>query len=364
MRLTNASELSLLKEHARQLEQDPSLDLDREKAKLAIAILWDFPSWADLESSVRDESVDSSIRPSELMRKPGSETNPETTAIVLRQAGRIINQMLLFPKLSEKVGQAIPRLYGYDSMYALSKAGPLSLETTPDEAMLHRQASNDGHSQESLPIRAFTGAGLPGFSLVVGGEQDRPLAFTLNEAITRAAGAPIRIFMSDTKAQGFRLAFESDQVTIESAPSISDMRDSLKNFLRANNGALGLLSLDGFPDRDRSELVFSELASLVRKQVTAHLMVVAETLRSVPVALWQQSRYQVLLSQSLAGYPESRNPHELTPTIFSQVLGFTSNRTRDFTYLVLEETRNGQLIYSGIDKMRPVSNPRPRECSA
>lgn len=92
-----------------------------------------------------------------------------------------------------------------------------------------------------------------------------------------------------------------------------------------------------------------------------HIIVDIGRLKDIPAAVWDASDYQVMLSGALEEYPEFDNPLGLSIDVMNQVAGFTSNRQRDFTFVVMEDRSMGQLVFAGSE---PLKDGQAQECSA
>lgn len=360
MRTISTDDFNLLASHAQMLADNDVLALTLDRARLAIALMWDFPTWHALESvyanSPNHQSDTGTVKPSALMRDTAGKGFEDTTSIVLRQIGRLMNNISVFPKLTEQVGTVIPQLYGYDSLQHMSRAHPASLVGKNDPT---------GANGSVTPIRpteqrVFTGAGRPGVTLVSGGSDDYPLAFILDETLQQVSSQVVRILVSQKHSDRIDVPMDNPGWLLESAPSLSTAVSQMIQQLHQDDNSILVLSLDGFSlDADLYPLMQDLREALGSGD--GHIIVDIGQLKDIPAPVWEASEYQVMLSGALEGYPEFDNPLKLSIDVMNQVAGFTSNRQRDFTFVVMEDRAMGQLVFAGSE---PLKVGQAQECSA
>lgn len=361
MQKNGTADLALLHRQVSALTSTPELALSKTDARHALATMWDFPSFDELTAQLamgfKSSNGLAQLRPSDLLKTSDSLEGKAKAEVVARQIGRIINSMLDFPKLSERVGVVIPTLYGYSSM-----AEMITAETDVDPATIPI-VSNDliVQSRHSL-LGPITGKRQGGVTLVSGATADQPVAFALDAAMKLGEGDVIRVAVSQTLAQA--LDFPTDKRwRLQNYQSLSGALSGIISHLHHESGTIFLLSMRGFKDAESLDGLIDELNSAVTIENGNRVLIDVGPIAGVTKKVWENTDHQILLQGSLDGYDGTQNALSLKDTDLSQISGFVSRAEKSFSFYLLRDRRDGYVI-SSLDQESPDDLNPVQACSA
>lgn len=361
MQQNGKKDLALLHRQVSALSSMPELALSKVDARNALATMWDFPSFEDLSaqlsSGFKSSNGKPQLMPTDLLKTSGRLQGKEKAEIVARQIGRIINSMLEFPKLSERVGIVIPTLYGYSTMAEMLTAkkamNPSIIPIVSDDVIIQ--------SQHNL-IGPFTGKRQGGVTLVSGASADQPVAFALDAAMKLGDGNVIRVAVSQPLAQA--LDFPTDaRWKMQNYQSLSSALSGIISHLHHESRTIFLLSLRGFSDVLSLDSLINELNAAVTAETGNRVLIDTGPLAGVTPKVWESTDHQILLQGSLDGYDGTENALNLKNTELSQISGFVSRAEKSFSFYLLRDRRDGYVISSLDQESTDDLNPA-QACSA
>lgn len=361
MQENGMADQALLHRQVSALSTMPELALSKAEARHALATMWDFSSFDDLTSQLAKGFKSSNglpqLMPSDLLKTSKSLEGKAKAEVVARQIGRIINSMLDFPKLSERVGVVIPALYGYSSMADMLKSdNDIDPETIPivsDDLIIQ--------SRHNL-LGPITGKYQGGITLVSGASADQPVAFALDAAMKLGEGSVIRVAVSQTLVQ--MLDFPTDKRwRMQHFHSLHGALSGIISHLHHESGTIFLLSLRGFKDVESLDGLIEELNNAVTMENGNRVLIDAGPLSGIAKKVWENTDHQILLQGSLDGYDGTTNNLGLKMNDLSQISGFVSRAEKSFSFYLLRDRRDGYVV-SSLDQESPDDVTPMQVCSA
>lgn len=361
MQNNGTADLALLHRQVSALSSTPALALSKADARHALATMWDFPSFEELtdhlSSGFKSSNGLSQLMPSDLLKTSDSLHGNDKAEIVARQIGRIINSMLNFPKLSERVGVVIPTLYGYSSIAEIltsdSDVDPATIPIVSDDLIVQ--------SRRSL-LGPITGKRQGGVTLISGSAADQPIAFALDAAMKLAEEDVIRVAVSQNLAQ--TLDFPIDKRwRMQNYQSLSGALSGIISHLHHESGTIFLLSLRGFKDTESLDGLLDELNNAVTIENGNRVLIDVGPLAGTTQKVWGNTDHQILLQGSLDGYDGANNALGLKDSDLSQISGFVSRAEKSFSFYLLHDRRDGYVI-SSLDQESPEDLNPVQACSA
>lgn len=361
MQNNGTADLALLHRQVSALSSMPELDLSKVDARHALATMWDFPSFEDLSaqlsSGFKSSNGKAQLMPTDLLKTSDRLQGKDKAEIVARQIGRIINSMLDFPTLSERVGVVIPALYGYSSMAEMLTADkdvhPSVIPIVSDDLIIQ--------SRHNL-LGPITGKRQGGVTLVSGAAADQPVAFALDAAMKLGEGDVIRVAVSQTLAQALDFPTDS-RWRMQNYQSLSGALSGIISHLYHESGTIFVLSLRGFQDAGSLDSLIDELNTAVSMENGNRVLIDTGPLAGVTPKVWESTDHQILLQGSLDGYDGTKNALDLKNTDLSQISGFVSRAEKSFSFYLLRDRRDGYVI-SSLDQESPDDLNPVQACSA
>lgn len=366
MRTICLRDLKLLDHHAQELAASPILELDLEKAHQAIAIMWDFENWDAIRAAATaGRACNSStgfVSPAALAADAEHDGSLSPSAEIIRQIGRLVNYMMVFPKLSQNAGTVVPQLYGYDNMEQLTRDHPLQLVEEGTATTAKAQALYE--SQFSVPpsTKIFAGLNAGGMTLVSGSEPDSPLGFTLDQIGRAGVDRQVRIIISSKLAERISSATLALTWRLESASTLSAGVSLAVDHLADTDNVTLVICLNGFPASSENDSLIREVLEVSRSNPSSHVIFVAGPLSEISNELWEMAHCRTLLAGAIAGYPPKHNPLGLSSTEMNRLVSFTSRSAQDFTYLIKMHDAPARLVYTGTREL--PDGQTPQQCSA
>lgn len=358
----SSEDFSTLESFASRLSRDPRSGLTLTEAREAVAVIWEFESWAQLVAtrSPAGQPTTGVLSPRLMMKghPPGSKSR---IAIVARQIGHLTNYGFRYPELSKHAGAILSSLYGYSSLEELAHENPLSQlngRQAVTRADQDRFASENNHPPAN---RVFGGLHASGFTVVVGSLEDDPIGFTIDQ-IQRSEVKRNVVVVSSNNFAGRHRALSTSKLQLLGEPSFSTAIERVLKYLRDARDQVVILAVAN--DWPINELVYrrDEILEALKGGSDTHLVMSFNGLGRVPMTIWKRSAYQVMLAGAAHDYPVAKNPLKLRIDEANFHASFADRSAGGFTYMVKTKGRTGELVYDGLKKI-----PRSKlsyECTA
>lgn len=344
MQTMGKTDITLIKRQASALTAAPALKLSEADAQLALAIMWDYESWEELQSAAGQSTLSTAgtatIGPTSLLKTSTELSGEEKAGFIVRQIGRLINSMARFPALSERVGTIVPTLYGYDSIAEIAISNP----DTASESTLIPITSDDIiiQSRRNL-LPALTGERSGGITLVSGSKADNSTAFVVDATLKLAGNQPIKVIASESHANNLDCPSDS-RWKLQAFTSLAVALSNVISYLQHESNTIIIISLHEFSDVAVIEELLTELEESVAIREGNRVILDTGPLNIVPDVAWRRSEYQILLQGALEYYNLSTNHLSLREADVSQIRGFVSRSKEDFSFYLFRDRRDGLLL--------------------